>query len=175
MPTIRSYSHPVKRIDRALLRLTNGGFRMRASLVHKVIARTGFVLPASAVVVFDQLEERSMRMSELGELVGLTLSGTSRLVGDLERKHLITRSPDEWDRRATALTLSDEGRRTAELLFCYRESTLNSVFAEWSEEDVAQLSRLLERLERDLGAWRNRIGTELPEPSEEDTSCGGGA
>ena len=68
MPASRDHSRPVKRIDRALLRLTNSGFRARASLVHTVIARTGFVLPTSAVAVFDQLEERSMRMSELGEL-----------------------------------------------------------------------------------------------------------
>jgi DNA-binding MarR family transcriptional regulator len=142
--------------------------------MHTVIARTGVVLPASAVVVFDQLEERSMRMSELGELMGLTLSGTSRVVQDLESKHLIARSPDEHDRRATVLTLSDEGRRTAELLFWYRESTLDGVFAGWPEEDVAQLSRLLERLETDLRAGRNRIGTETPGPTRESTSSGGG-
>ena len=168
-----NHSHPVKRIDRALLRLTNGGFRIRASLVHRVITRTGVVLPTSAVVVFDLLEERSMRLSELGELVGLTLSGASRLVQDLDSKHLINRSPDEFDRRATVLTLSDEGRRIADLLFSYTESTLDHVFAAWPDEDVTELSRLLERLERDLGTERSLIGADIPDPAPEAASGAG--
>lgn len=168
-----NHSHQFKRIDRALLRLTNMGLRMRASRVHRGIAGTGALLPTSAVIVFDQLEERSIGMSELGELMGLTLSGTSRLVQDLENKHLITRSPDECDRRATVLSLSDEGRRTAALLFSHREMTLNRVFASWPEEDVAQLGRLLERLETDVRAGVNQIDTQIPESTRESTSPSG--
>jgi len=85
-----------------------------------------------------------MSVSELARRLGLGLSTTSAIVGELSRAGLLERSEDERDRRRTIVGLP-EGRR--------------EVIAGWAEQALAPLRRTLERLSPEARAqfvegWR---------------------
>jgi DNA-binding MarR family transcriptional regulator len=65
-----------------------------------------------AVIVRD-----SPGMSELGRTLHIEKSGLSNLVDRLEQRGLVTRYTDPADRRATRVTLTDQGITTAMTIY----------------------------------------------------------
>jgi len=97
-------------------------------------------LPALLTVTFSG----SLSVSELAARLGLGLSTTSTLVGELSRAGLLERSEDETDHRRTIVRL-DERHRDA--------------ITAWARDALAPLRRTLERLtpegrELFLDGWR---------------------
>ncbi|MFE7323890.1 MarR family winged helix-turn-helix transcriptional regulator [Streptomyces sp. NPDC057565] len=54
--------------------------------------------------------ERTLRMSEVAQYAGSTLSRLSNVVGRLEKRGWVRRRPDPSDGRSTLATLTDEGQ-----------------------------------------------------------------
>lgn len=61
----------------------------------------------------ELLDAQPLRQGELGQRLGLTKSGTSRMVAQLERKGWINRAPDAVDGRVWSLQLTEAGERLA--------------------------------------------------------------
>jgi DNA-binding MarR family transcriptional regulator len=85
-----------------------------------------------------------LSVSELSRRLGLGLSTTSALVGDLSRAGLLERSEDDEDRRRTIVRLHDEHR---------------AAILRWRQDSLAPLRATLERLGPDARAgfmegWR---------------------
>lgn len=72
-----------------------------------------------------------LSVSELARRLGLSLSTTSSIVGDLSRADLLERYEDDSDRRRTIVRLCDEHRE---------------VIGSWAEQTLAPLRSTLERL-----------------------------
>jgi DNA-binding MarR family transcriptional regulator len=72
-----------------------------------------------------------LSVSELAQRLGLGLSTTSAIAGQLSRAGLLERAEDDTDRRRTIVRLHDE----------YRE-----VIGSWAEQALAPLRATLERL-----------------------------
>jgi DNA-binding MarR family transcriptional regulator len=72
-----------------------------------------------------------LSVSELAQRLGLSLSTTSGIVGQLSRAELLDRAEDDADRRRTIVCLRDEHRE---------------VIGSWAEETLAPLRGTLERL-----------------------------
>jgi DNA-binding MarR family transcriptional regulator len=70
-------------------------------------------------------------VSELARRLGLGLSTTSAIVGQLSRAGLLERAEDEADRRRTIVRLNDKDRE---------------VIGAWAERAIAPLRGTLERL-----------------------------
>jgi DNA-binding MarR family transcriptional regulator len=101
-----------------------------------------------AVIVRD-----SVGMTELGRILHVEKSGLSNLVDRLEQRGLVTRCSDPNNRRATRVTLTDEGTTTAMTIYNnvtshvhdliakipsdQRRITLSSVRAMTGDEPVA--------------------------------------
>lgn len=83
--------------------------------------------PALIVVAY----EGEMSVSDLAGLLGLSLSTTSLLVGELSRAGILERAEDERDRRRTIVRLNEQYRTDA---------------AEWIEDRIAPFKRTLQRL-----------------------------
>jgi DNA-binding MarR family transcriptional regulator len=97
-------------------------------------------LPPLLIITFSG----PLSVSELAARIGLSLSTTSTLVGELSRAGLLERSEDEADHRRTIVRL-DERHRDA--------------IAAWARQALAPLQRTLERLspsgrELFLEGWR---------------------
>ncbi len=96
--------------------------------------RNGALGPRHAPVLLTVALEGQLSVSELAERLGLGLSTTSLLVGELDRAGLLARSEDPDDRRRTLVGLADGYREAAD---------------EWLQERLGPLRRTLERLPPD--------------------------
>jgi DNA-binding MarR family transcriptional regulator len=100
-----------------------------------------------------------LSVSELARRLGLGLSTTSALVGQLSRAGLLERAEDEADRRRTIVRLNDKDRK---------------VIGAWAERSIAPLRATLERLSPQARAqfiegWRilHEEATRTAAPSDE--------
>ena len=91
-----------------------------------------------------------VRATDLAEHVHLDLSTISRHLRGLEESGLLVRSPDPDDRRASLLTVTDEGRVVLERATAARTALFASATSGWTDHEVDELVRLLHRLSDDL-------------------------
>ncbi len=105
---------------------------------------------AAHVLLFPLCLQGPLRPAELAELVHADPSTVSRHVARLVEQGLVTRVPDERDGRASRLVVTDRGTATAEAMRRERADHLREVTADWDEDDLATLSRLLRRLAADI-------------------------
>lgn len=93
----------------------------------------------------------------LRQVLGLTHSGTVRLVDRLERDGLVRRRPGA-DARSTAVSLTTPGRRAATRVSSARAAVLDEAVGGLSDDDRAHLDRivgqLLVSMKRGYGATR---------------------
>ena len=87
-----------------------------------------------------------MRMSRLAELLAVDMSVTSRHVAHLAERGWIDRSPDPTDKRSRIVHLTPKGLAQLELLSERTTQLLADCLSDWSDEEVAQLTRLMTRL-----------------------------
>lgn len=90
--------------------------------------------------------EKSLRMKELAEKLGITTGTLTVTVDRLERKGLITRQPHETDRRSYRVELTEEGMRH----FCqhhqYHLKLTEEIAAALSAEELALFDQLLKKV-----------------------------
>ena len=91
-----------------------------------------------------------VRATDLAEHVHLDLSTISRHLRGLEESGLLERSPDPDDRRASLLSVTDEGRVVLERATAARTALFATATSSWTDAEVDELVRLLHRLSDDL-------------------------
>ncbi|MEZ0065951.1 DNA-binding MarR family transcriptional regulator [Streptacidiphilus sp. MAP12-20] len=96
------------------------------------------------------LDARAMP-TRVGELMGFTSAGTTKLVARLERKALIDRTPDPEDGRASLVGLTAEGSRLLQLgLEAHIPRLDEEVLGHLTPAQQRQLVGLLTRLDPTL-------------------------
>jgi DNA-binding MarR family transcriptional regulator len=137
-------------IDRALGGILKHGIRGNSQMAQQVGLQGGSSLNASAFPILSELATTALRPSELADQTGSGRPATSRQVQQLEREGLVRRVQDEFDRRGSVLELTPRGRTIAQMSVEVRRAELQRVLAEWPEEEVLSLARLLARLQHDM-------------------------
>jgi DNA-binding MarR family transcriptional regulator len=87
-----------------------------------------------------------MRLSELAEHLRIAARSTTEVVDALEERGLIDRQPDPHDRRATLVTLTDDGTRVGNAIQQARADETAAFFSALNAEDQAELTRILRTL-----------------------------
>lgn len=95
-----------------------------------------------------------MRMSRLAELLAVDMSVTSRHVAHVAGRGWIERLPDPADKRSRILRLTPEGRARLDELYRATTQLLADRLGDWSDDEVGQLIRLLNRLRESFGDCR---------------------
>ncbi|GIH67666.1 transcriptional regulator [Microbispora siamensis] len=95
---------------------------------HGLTARHGAVLG-------HLLADRSLSVTELSRRMGLSLSTTSELVGDLSRAGWVERREDPADRRRTLVSMMEEHRPAMEEFVARRSAPLLHVLDGLSPRD----------------------------------------
>jgi DNA-binding MarR family transcriptional regulator len=90
------------------------------------------------------------RLSDLASVLGLDLSTVSRQVRALEDLHLVRRTPDSDDRRASRLEPTEEGRALVDDVKAKLSTLIEAALSDWSDRDRRTLTTLLTRLAGDL-------------------------
>ncbi len=81
----------------------------------------------------------------MAQFLGVSPPAATKNIDKLEGLGLVARTPSESDRRATLLTSSRKGRSLVRRYEALKEKRLEPVLESFSEEELQQLTRLLER------------------------------
>lgn len=112
--------------------------------------KLGETSPARARILKVLSCSGTQRMGDLGHHLGVTPRYVTRLVDDLENEGLVRRIPDSEDRRAILVEITTKGESICEELFRAIHATSDELFAELSEEDREDFSRVIKRLTEGL-------------------------
>ncbi|MFE9685770.1 MarR family winged helix-turn-helix transcriptional regulator [Streptomyces sp. NPDC006285] len=111
--------------------------------------------PAGSAAVLTLLDRHGeMRMSRLAELMAIDMSVTSRHVAHVAERGWIDRSADPADKRSRILRLTPPGRGMLADLSERYMNALAHYLADWTDDEVDQLSALLGRLRASFGDCR---------------------
>ncbi|MFF3918823.1 MarR family winged helix-turn-helix transcriptional regulator [Streptomyces sp. NPDC001852] len=138
----------------------------------------GRILPpdcpaGSAAVVTLLGRHGDMRMSKLAELLAVDMSVTSRHVAHVAARGWIERHPDPADKRSRILRLTPAGLEEREELSRRTTHLLAERLADWTDDEVAQLIRLMTRLRASFGDCRSaplRLPAAAAAPVVEETT-----
>ncbi|AEY90322.1 MULTISPECIES: MarR family winged helix-turn-helix transcriptional regulator [Streptomyces] len=126
--------------------------------------------PAGSAAVLTLLGRHGdMRMSKLAELLAVDMSVTSRHVAHVAARGWIERHPDPADKRSRILRLTPEGLHQLDDLSRRTTHLLAERLADWTDEDVGELIRLMTRLRASFGDCRS-APLRLPAPVDEETT-----
>ena len=84
-----------------------------------------------------------LRLSDLAQRLGIAPRSATEVVDALADRGLVERNPSPTDRRATVLTLTDQGRDLLERMHDQPESSDAAIFASLSADELASLTTLL--------------------------------
>lgn len=97
-----------------------------------------------------------IRMKDMATNAALSTSGITALVDRLERQGLVQRNPDPDDRRATRITLTDEGRERARQAAHVHVASIEDHFAtRLTADEAIGLAEVLERIEDETNGARH--------------------
>jgi MarR family transcriptional regulator, lower aerobic nicotinate degradation pathway regulator len=119
--------------------------RQGRRLVAEALAEEGARRPQFAVLT-ALAEEGGVSQAALGRRVWMDRSDLHALLNELERDGLITRTPDERDRRRKLVELTPAGARTLERLDTRVQAAQEALLEPLSARDRDTLVRLLTRL-----------------------------
>lgn len=119
----------------------------RANRVHLLTQDGDVSLERSAYGIMCKLvDEGPQRLGTLACAFGLDPSTITRQVQDLERVGLASREKDPTDGRAFIVDLTSHGRAVLERTRDHRRARLGKALADWAEDDVSDMARLLRQL-----------------------------
>lgn len=84
--------------------------RLWRKMARRVAAQHGVSEAASAPLIWIERLGENVRQNTLADAVGIEGASLVRLLDELQTSGLITRVPDPTDRRANAISLTDNGR-----------------------------------------------------------------
>jgi DNA-binding MarR family transcriptional regulator len=134
------------------------------ALSAELVAEHGLTInDYEALLRLSWAEDRRMRRVDLAAALLLTASGVTRLLDGLEDAGLVERATCASDRRVVYAVLTDAGRAKLAEASESHLTAVRALFEErFTEEDLAQLAGLLERLPGGEGA----AGEDCAAPSE---------
>ena len=96
--------------------------------------------------VFGILRDRTPRVVELADFLGLEKSTISGFVGRAEKRGILRKIPDPQDARASLIEMTDEGHRLEQEILGELHSALKPLTAQLSARDSDRFAELLARL-----------------------------
>ena len=120
-----------------------------AEIVHPDLDPAGYGVLVN-LFELSASQPDGVRASDLGAVLGLHKSTTSRNLTELERMGLLRRVPDPSDARARLVQFTEQGEQSLRSVRAARRQKLAESLSRWPEEDVEDLARLLRRLGEDM-------------------------
>jgi DNA-binding MarR family transcriptional regulator len=97
-------------------------------------------------------------IGEVALFLGVSNAAASKGVDKLVRRRFLHRAEDKADRRATHLTLTDQGRRVIEAYEKMRNEKMTGIFEAFPESELHRAAELLDRLSASLVAHGENPG-----------------
>ena len=91
-------------------------------------------------------EKGDQRLSDLASVTTTEIPTLSRLIGEMKRKGLVTRSPLEDNGRTVAINLTAKGKTLVEELIPIAVHFADVAVSNYREEEVARLKTILRQI-----------------------------
>ena len=95
-------------------------------------------------------QEGDLTIGDLSQKMYLACSTMTDLVDRMEKNGLVERVRDERDRRVVRIHLLDKGKSIIRDVMVARQSYLSDVLVHFSEAEIKEMSKYLERLHREM-------------------------
>jgi DNA-binding MarR family transcriptional regulator len=102
--------------------------------------------PSHSRALGELVRHGDMRLSDLADHLHIAPRSTTEVVDALQERALVERRADLTDRRATVVTLTDQGRQVGDAIKAARTAEAERFFGHLSDTDRAQLARILRKL-----------------------------
>ena len=135
--------------------LNRVGVRM-GELFSRRIASFGVTLPMYRVMA-ALWEKGDQRLSDLATITTAEISTLSRLIGEMKRKGLVTRSRLEDNGRTVAINLTAKGRSLVEELMPIAVHFEDVAVSRFSEDEVSRLKVVFREIYESLGTIEPEI------------------
>jgi DNA-binding MarR family transcriptional regulator len=121
-------------------------------LVHRELARHALAELGSQGFTALAIVHRHgpVRISDVAHRLNIDLSVASRQIAALEAAGHIERAPDEDDRRARRVTVTEAGARALKESHRRMVDAFAAALEEWADDDVLALAHGLDRLREDF-------------------------
>ncbi|MFG1623363.1 MarR family winged helix-turn-helix transcriptional regulator [Kribbella sp. NPDC049227] len=133
----------------ALFRRSRSASLRLARRVHPDMDAAGYAL-ISQIELGTSGGRAGVRASDVAQALGLDKSTVSRGITQLENLGLIERVGDPDDGRARLLRLTATGADSFGAMRAQRQTEFRAILERWNPTDLADLGRLLARLNADL-------------------------
>ncbi len=134
---------------RAWLALGSVLLRLPAALDAQLREADLSLFEYGVLVGLSEAPDRALRMSELAVLAEGSLSRLSQVVGRLEKRGWVRRTPDPTDGRSTLAILTQEGwEKVVQTAPGHVEAVRNLVFDVLTKSQVSQLTNIGQRIMR---------------------------
>jgi DNA-binding MarR family transcriptional regulator len=149
IPPAAAVSADVTEIERDLTRISYLTSRVRNH--ERLMALAGVPLDRAAVALLRQIaDSEPLRPSELAARLGVEGSHVTRQAQRLEKAGYVTRVPDPDDHRAQRIQLTPAGQEAVDRIREASYQGMQMALADWSPQDLHQLSTLFQRMVGDL-------------------------
>lgn len=129
----------------------------RVQRIHLSTSSGEMDIERSAYGILCRLaDDGPQRLGALALAFGLDPSTITRQVQAMEKAGLVERQADRLDRRASILTLTEEGLSVLAHTRTYRRQRLEAVLADWEDGDRKELARLLTKVNESITALVDR-------------------
>jgi DNA-binding MarR family transcriptional regulator len=116
--------------------------RLHRQLMHRVFAKQ-CLHPAQAICVAVLAHHGELAQSEIADALILSRPSVTRLLQRMERGGLVFRRPSDTDQRQTLVSLTSAGRDLQHRMDEAEAEYAMSTLAQLSDDDRAQLARIL--------------------------------
>lgn len=113
---------------------------------------------------FNETGDGETMVATIAARLGIDPSRASRLVTELIAEGYAARAVSQQDARRTIVTLTDKGQAVVAAVRTIKFLILGSFLADWSEEEMATLTPLLNRLSQ----WQDEVGSTGPDKFGEE-------
>jgi DNA-binding MarR family transcriptional regulator len=114
-------------------------------LMDRRMAKSGASFSRAKLLMMAQ-KEGPTRAIDMAEMFGLAPRTVTEALDGLERDGLIRREPDAVDRRVKRVIITADGKRAINATEPLREEMIDRIFGGLSDEEQAQLGRILDKL-----------------------------
>jgi DNA-binding MarR family transcriptional regulator len=137
--------------DIGIADIGNGMARMRLMVGRRIIGRMALnrAAPGLELSHLDVIEavrriavQGEVTVGAVAELMHVDPSRSSRLISELVHGGFLVRSVSQADARRAVVELTDKARRYFREAEAIKREFLNSIVADWSDEDVSDFGRL---------------------------------
>jgi DNA-binding MarR family transcriptional regulator len=132
------------------LRMLSCTVRIENEIRSRLRTSFGITLPRFDLMAQLERHPDGLRMGALSKRMMVTGGNVTGITDQLEQEKLVVRVPDPKDRRAYAVKLTEEGRRTFADMAAVHERWIEELLQDVAADDKGSLIDLLSQMKRHL-------------------------